>query len=128
MYDLDGRNYNEEEIMGLYAETLEEFKKENPDFIGSKFVYAPVKNFISNDTSYLTNIPKLYASYPNFLAGFDLVGQEDTSPMIIDFVDKLLQVPKEINFYIHAGETNWFGSIDENLVCILRANSSSPTD
>lgn len=44
------------------------------------------------------------------------MGQEDTSPLIIDFVENLLQVPKEINFYMHAGETNWFGSIDENLV------------
>lgn len=103
--------------MDIYYKALQEFKSENPDFIGSKVIYAPVKN-VSNDTakSYFPVIPKLHASFPTFFAGFDLVGQEDVSPVILGFVEQLLQVPKEINFYIHAGETNWYGSIDENLV------------
>lgn len=114
---MDGRTYTPEEILGIYVEALEEFKSENPGFIGSKVIYAPIKN-VPNATAqgYFPVIPRLHARFPNFFAGFDLVGQEDPSPMLINFVENLLQVPKEINFYMHAGETNWFGSIDENLV------------
>lgn len=121
VYDLDGRQFTEEEIVEIYSEALDEFKSENPGFIGSKIIYAPVKK-VSNETAqnYFKIIPKLHARFPNFLAGFDMAGQEDVSPSIIDFLANILQVPKEINFYMHAGETNWFGSTDENLV------SSSP--
>jgi len=55
--------------------------------------------------------------FPNFMVGFDLVGQEELGRPLIDFVEPLLKMPEHINFYFHAGETNWFGSpIDENLV------------
>jgi len=51
------------------------------------------------------------------MVGFDLVGQEELGRPLIDFVEPLLKMPEHINFYFHAGETNWFGSpIDENLV------------
>lgn len=51
------------------------------------------------------------------MVGFDLVGQEELGRPLIDFVEPLLKMPEHINFYFHAGETNWFGSaIDDNLV------------
>ncbi|XP_031635591.1 adenosine deaminase 2-A-like [Contarinia nasturtii] len=43
LYDLDGNKYNEEEIMEMYVEALDEFKRDNPSFIGSKFIYSPLK-------------------------------------------------------------------------------------
>jgi len=46
-----------------------------------------------------------------------LVGQEELGRPLIDFIEPLLKLPEDINFYFHAGETNWYGtSIDENLV------------
>lgn len=54
--------------------------------------------------------------FPDFMIGFDLVGQEELGRPLIDFVDSLLKMPEQIKFFFHAGETNWFGSaIDENL-------------
>jgi len=51
------------------------------------------------------------------VAGFDLVGQEELGRPLRDFVDELLTIPEDIDFYFHAGETNWFGaSVDENLI------------
>lgn len=62
----------------------------------------------------------LQEKYPDFLAGFDLVGQEDLGRPLSDFVEQLLQVPDTIDFYFHAGETNWYGSsVDENLIDAL---------
>lgn len=103
--------------MKIFSEILEEFKRENPGFIGGKVIYAPVKT-VSNETfqNYFQVIQSLHTKFPNFLAGFDLVGQEDKSPLLLDIVENLLQLPKEINFFLHAGETNWLGNIDENLV------------
>lgn len=117
LYDLDGKDYNEDDVMSIYVEALEEFKSENPTFIGSKFIYAPLK-LVSNVTvaSYFQNIRRLHVKFPQFLAGFDLVGQEDTAPGLVMFAEHILQLPNDIKFYFHAGETNWFGSVDENLV------------
>lgn len=69
---------------------------------------------------YIDVMADLYRKYPEYVAGFDLVGQEDKAPKLVDLAEKLLQIPEEIKFFYHAGETNWFGSIDENLVNVFR--------
>jgi hypothetical protein len=39
---------------------------------------------------------------------------------LIDYAEKLLKYPDNINFFFHAGETNWLGSSsDENLVKLI---------
>lgn len=119
-YDLDGHIYTEEEILELHTKVLAEFQSENPAFIGSKIIYALVKT-VPNDTAqhFFDVIPRLRANYSHIFAGVDLVGQEDISPLIIDFIQQLLGVAKDVNFYFHAGETNWYGSIDLNLVSFV---------
>lgn len=62
---------------------------------------------------------KLHNKFPNFVAGFDLVGQEDGSPQLINYAENLLNLPEDIQLFLHAGETNWYGSIDENLVSTI---------
>lgn len=105
--------------MQIYIEALDEFKQENPGFIGSKFIYAPIKN-ASNRTAdrYFDVVKNLHKKFPQYLVGFDLVGQEDVSKNILDFIDGLLDLPEDINLFLHAGETNWYGSVDENMVSI----------
>ena len=63
--------------------------------------------------------------YPNFVAGFDLVGQEDLGHTLEYFVDLLKTVEEHnITFFFHAGETNWLGaSTDENLVDAILLNT-----
>lgn len=106
--------------MQIYVDALKEFQDANPGFIGSKFIYAPLKN-VTDQTAgtYFEIVRNLHAKFPNYLAGFDLVGQEDTSRSIVDFIEGLLGLPEDINLFLHAGETNWFGSVDENMVCHL---------
>lgn len=101
-------------------EALNEFKSDNPSFIGGKYIYAPSK-IASNETiaSYFEIIRRLHKKFPDFLVGFDLVGQEDPSPPLVSFAEQILQLPDDINLYFHAGETNWYGSTDENLVRLL---------
>lgn len=103
--------------MKIYVDALNEFKQENPSFIDGKFIYAPLKT-LPNATiaTYFEIIRRLHERFPNDLAGFDLVAQEDISPPLESFAEEILKLPDDIKFFFHAGETNWFGSIDENLV------------
>lgn len=120
MRDLDGKTYIEEDILETYLEALEEFKRDNPSFIGFKIIYSPYKgSFRASVPNYFDNIHRLHTKYPNLFAGFDMTGQEDKMPELVSFAKNILQLPKDIKFFFHAGETNWFGSIDENLVIIV---------
>jgi adenosine deaminase CECR1 len=78
LYDLDGIKYGPLEVAQIYVDVLKEFKSSHPDFVGSKLIYAPVRGI--NDETFNTYLPimrKLKKNFPNFIAGFDLVGQED---------------------------------------------------
>ncbi len=119
LYDLEGKKYGPIEVVDLYYEVLQKFKSEYPDFIDCKFIYAPIRAV--DDATFDTYFPilhELLAKYPDFVVGFDLVGQEDLGrPLFPDYAERLLKLPNNINFYFHAGETNWSGmSSDENLV------------
>ncbi|XP_052895431.1 adenosine deaminase 2-like [Anopheles moucheti] len=117
VYDLDDRTYSPEDIVQMYVDQSEKFLRAHPKFIGVKFIYAPLK-FCDDSTfdGYLTLVQKLKERFPRFIAGFDLVGQEDLGRPHTDFNERLLQLPTAINFFFHAGETNWVGRRDENLI------------
>lgn len=120
VYDLDGTEYGPVEVVRMYKETLEEFMKDFPDFQGARFIYAPIR-FVDNATvhNYSQIAKELKVAFPDFVAGFDLVGQEDLGKPLVDFIDELQEMRDEydIKFYFHAGETNWYGSsTDLNLV------------
>uniref|UniRef100_A0A182K2P4 adenosine deaminase n=1 Tax=Anopheles christyi TaxID=43041 RepID=A0A182K2P4_9DIPT len=117
VYDLDDRKYTPEDIVQMYVDQSEKFLRAHPKFAGVKFIYAPLK-FCDDSTfdGYLTLVQKLKARFPTFIAGFDLVGQEDLGRPHTDFNERLLRLPPAINFFFHAGETNWTGRRDENLI------------
>lgn len=41
---MEGSNYTEVDTVRIYKETLDRFMKDYPDFIGSKLIYAPIRN------------------------------------------------------------------------------------
>lgn len=46
-----------------------------------------------------------------------MVGQEDLGRPLKEFAETLLKLPEDIQFFFHAGETNWSGTkSDENLI------------
>lgn len=93
------------------------FIKDHPDFIGVKIIYAPRRAVDGEKVDYyLETLMQLKKLYPNFVAGFDLVGQEDKGKPLTEFANKLNVVDQEIPYFFHAGETNWNGvSTDLNL-------------
>ncbi|KAM8708985.1 hypothetical protein ACLKA7_015883 [Drosophila subpalustris] len=123
LYDMEGTVYTPLDTVRIYVETLQRFKDqpEHKDFIGSRVIYAPLRNTDPEGVlAYIVILKQIKEKYPDFLAGFDLVGQEDLGKPLSKFIDQLLEVPDDIDFYFHAGETNWFGStVDENLIDAL---------
>lgn len=123
LYDLDGKIMNESEIVSMYCETQNQFIRENPSFIGTKFIFAARKLYNPDLIEHAFEVVnRLFKQFPTFLAGFDLIGQEDKAPSLLSFAQKILNLPKELKLLFHAGETNWWGSVDENLV-ISKINS-----
>ncbi|CAG2060823.1 unnamed protein product [Timema podura] len=125
VYDLDGTVHSGLEVMRIYEEVTRRFQNNNPGFIGAKFIYAPSRR-VDNETMdrYLNMTLTLKNTFGSFLAGFDLVGQEDRGRPLKDFAEKLLQFPEDVNLFFHAGETNWQGMTDENLIDTLMFNAT----
>lgn len=103
---------------------MDEFKSENPSFIGGKFIYCVSKLLPTEEVKRCFElVRRLQMKFPSFLGGFDLSNQEDKAPRLVSFADQILQLPKDIKLYFHAGETNWNGSTDQNVVTsIAREN------
>ncbi|CAK1541770.1 unnamed protein product [Leptosia nina] len=118
LYDIDGSTYDPLITAKTYRKALKRFMKDYPDFFGAKLIYAPPRNIQPNTLDdYLKLAFRIKADMPEFFAGFDLVGQEETGSPLIEFIPQLQAAGKDINYFFHAGETNWYGTlIDENLV------------
>ncbi|XP_060535703.1 adenosine deaminase 2-like [Cylas formicarius] len=127
VYDLDGRVYTPEEVLGLYDATATRFKRAHPDFVGVRFIYAPSRRVNASVVAdYVALYERLHAGkYSKFLAGFDLVGQEDLGRTLLDFVPQLLTLGNRTKFFFHAGETDWsYEPSDLNLYDAVLLNAT----
>jgi hypothetical protein len=62
--------------------------------------------------TYLEIASQLKVELGDFMAGFDLVGQEDKGKPLIDFVPLFLEKlnGSDLKLFFHAGETDWWVS------------------
>ncbi|XP_071634278.1 adenosine deaminase 2 [Temnothorax longispinosus] len=125
IYDLDGKTYGSYKMVQILKNVTDRFVKDHPDFIGAKIIYAPGRRANQEKVeNYLTTLTQLKLFYPDFIAGFDLVGQEDKGKFLREFANKLDTVEPEIPFFFHAGETKWYGtSTDYNLFDAILLNT-----
>ncbi|CAG9858758.1 unnamed protein product [Phyllotreta striolata] len=126
-YDLKGKVYRDEEVIGIYAKVIKRFRRDYPDFVGAKFIYAPHRKFVrANIDEEIEVYRRIRKAYPELVVGFDLVGQEDKGYPLSDFVTHIEKI-RDIggNLYFHAGETDWFGfESDENLFDAVLLNAT----
>lgn len=118
LYDLSGNHNDTIATAVSYKSVLDNFMKDYPDFMGAKLIYAPLRS-VDGETvqGYIEIAQKIKNMMPDFFAGFDLVGQEDLGKPLKEFLAILQENKRDIDYFFHAGETNWNGmSTDENLV------------
>eukprot|EP00756_Hemistasia_phaeocysticola_P047989 Hpha_TRINITY_DN22438_c0_g1::TRINITY_DN22438_c0_g1_i1::g.95026::m.95026/K19572/CECR1, ADA2; adenosine deaminase CECR1 len=114
MYDLDGK-YS-------YAEYFDELKKASDStvaampgvFFGSRVIVSQTR---SESPSKIAEGMRLTIEQrrrlPEFIAGYDLVGEEDGGHRLEEFAPQLLDpfvVNASLPFFFHAGETDWRGA------------------
>lgn len=87
---------------------LEKFRQRNKlDYFGTKYIYAVLRS--TNEdviTKAVVDSLAMQKEFPEYFAGFDLVGQEDLGLPLKDFIKPLL-MPSALNqtlpFVFHAG-------------------------
>ena len=93
-------------------------------FLGSKLIYSVVRNISRADMAWhLDNCLALKREFPHLIAGFDLVGHEDSLKPLVYYAEEFLgalETQREcgvtVPFVFHAGETLGDGSAaDMNL-------------
>lgn len=106
-------------------EIVNEFKKDYPLFLGMKVILAIARNSDNFSVEVkMQRFVELQQKYPDFLVGFDLVGQEDLGRPLKSYAEKLKDISQKGRFFFHAGETNWFNAAaDENLVDAILMNT-----
>nr|CAD7454028.1 unnamed protein product [Timema tahoe] len=125
IYDLDGTIMPWKDFLALMNQLNKQFSALHPDFLGTKLIISPSRTI--NDSVMAADIQRVveaHEAFPDLVVGFDLVGQEDKGKSLLNFTDKLLHLPPGINFFFHAGETNWEGVTDMNLVDAVLLNAT----
>lgn len=129
LYELNGSVIDGMETIALMETVTENFIQDHPNHMGMKFIYSPPRS-VDNDTmkKYLSDFRVLKKRHPDFIAGFDLVGQEDTGTPLCDFIDDLKGFKdsfKDTRYFFHAGETDWNGmKTDNNLIDAILLGTS----
>ncbi len=114
--------------LALLTSLIEDFKASHKNFFGVKLIW-PTQRGGNAVVSALQNTAKFANIYPNFVIGYDLLGQEDKGFSLlrnIDMIDGLLANLTAANttfakFY-HSGESAWPGDVNPS----SRPGDSSP--
>ncbi|XP_078529763.1 adenosine deaminase 2-like isoform X1 [Lissotriton helveticus] len=129
VYELDGTLHDRAWALQAYKDVAEQFVSEHPDFVGVKIIYTVHRG--CNETTAKDAIQaaiQLKAQFPETLAGFDMVGEENKGHPLWYFKDAL-QIPAsqgaDLPYFFHAGETNWQGlAVDENILDAILLNTT----
>ncbi|CAL8355506.1 unnamed protein product [Lota lota] len=128
-YELDGSTHTREWTMKAYQDTTRQFVEDNPDFFGARIIFT-VNRGINRSlfTTAVQEAIKLQADFPETMAGFDLVGREDTGRPLWYFREAL-SLPaaqgSNLSYFFHAGETDLQGTeVDQNMMDALLFNTS----
>lgn len=102
--DLNGNRYTAVEVAQACFEIVQNFKSENPKFLDCRFIYAPNRTVSLEELeNHIEVCEALRQRIPNFIVGFDLVGNEDSGNLLSFYSQRLSQL--KIPFYFHAGES-----------------------
>ncbi|XP_056455147.1 adenosine deaminase 2-A [Gadus chalcogrammus] len=128
-YELDGSTHDTEWTMKTYQDTARQFVEENPDFFGARVIFTVNREiYPALLTKEVQKAMKLQVDFPETMAGFDLVGQEDTGRPLWEYKEALSLPASQgsnLSYFFHAGETDLQGTkSDQNMLDALLFNTS----
>ncbi|KAM4618994.1 adenosine deaminase 2-A [Polymixia lowei] len=129
IYELDGNTHDKAWSLKTYQDITRKFIAEHPDFFGARVIVTVHRELnASMMTEAVEEAMKLRRDFPDIMAGFDLVGREDSGRPLWYFREALsLPVQREVDlpYFFHAGETDLEGTdVDQNLLDALLFNTS----
>lgn len=110
VYELDGSTRDRTWALKTYQEVTKQFIAEHPDFFGARVIFTIHRGVNSTVMGQaVEEAMELKRNFPDFMAGFDLVGREDQGRPLWYFRNEL-SLPSDrgqtLPFFFHAGETS----------------------
>lgn len=115
LYDLSGKTYSTQEVIGIYRDILKHVRKTYPGF-NLKIIFSDLRSKnIEEARVNLEKAFKLRADNPDIIVGYDLVGFETSGHTLLYYLDNLLTAASQFEkkykvslpYFFHAGESGW---------------------
>uniref|UniRef100_A0A665VS64 adenosine deaminase n=1 Tax=Echeneis naucrates TaxID=173247 RepID=A0A665VS64_ECHNA len=125
-YELDGTIHDKVWTLKTLQEVTTKFTADHPDFLGARVIFVHEKSL--KVKAAVQEAIQLQKDFPDVVAGFDMVGREDSGRTLWYFREAL-SLPAELGatlpYFFHAGETDDEGTdIDQNILDALLFNTS----
>ncbi len=114
VYNLDGTAEDSKEVINAFLQVRNEIREKHPYF-DFKIIHTEFRNIPKNRSAIQIELAYLLRSlYPDFVIGYDLVGEEDSGRTTLDHIETLMRskfLEKkygiDLPYYFHNGESNW---------------------
>uniref|UniRef100_A0A3Q0QXQ1 adenosine deaminase n=1 Tax=Amphilophus citrinellus TaxID=61819 RepID=A0A3Q0QXQ1_AMPCI len=126
-YELDGTIHDKVWTLKMFQEVTRKFIGDHPDFLGARIIISVHALSISEVETAVKEAIQLQKDFPDVVAGFDMVGREDSGKSLWYFREAL-SLPAELGvklaYFFHAGETDEGTDTDQNILDALLFNTT----
>lgn len=128
LYNLEGKVFSPEENLLIYKEIIADVQKIHPEF-NAKIIYSDFRGFSKERVMKdLLTAYELRKKYPDFIIGFDQVGEEDRWNKTSYYLDQFFTIDSiakkdggSLPYYFHDGESTL--PSNDNLIDAIMLNT-----
>ncbi|XP_071383151.1 adenosine deaminase 2-A [Centroberyx affinis] len=128
-YELDGTIHDKVWSLKTFQEVTQKFVADHTDFLGARIIISVHRALgVSEVKTAVKEAIQMQRDFPEVVAGFDLVGREDSGRTLWYFREAL-SLPADLGvtlpYFFHAGETDEEGTdVDQNILDALLFNTT----